>query len=344
MNVGIDMVYLHSPYYEVQSIQNWHQRTNCIVGQELNQWGTTLDGQPLTANSYYINRGVGTDNVSTIELSPKGLTIQFNPSVIMHPFELTSDIEAPLNAVQNDLDMFTVTANIDTMTVSRLDLTKQAVLTKPFSSYSQAFSTLRGKRMKGKHYDNGYSIGNGSRRALFYDKSVQLISEKDYHDAPRNLGRCEATFSKNRTVSHTQRGAGIGTLKDLREASPESLTQSYNRFLLNTVFNFSEGNQLTIDFSNEIEILRMFREGDYSNPIGKYERMEGLNSILERFGSFDIYADILREAGYNSKTVYRRLTELKDLSQQKAFIDNRRGANTILDTVYELRDIYTRTA
>lgn len=343
MNAGIDMVHLHARYYQIGDIRNWHQRTTGMVGEERKPWGVSMANQPFLADSYFINRGKSSENTCTITLNPKGLNVQFNPSTYLHPYELTFDVEAVLEGVKKDLDLFEVDTDLDQMTVSRLDITKQAVLDKPFTSFSQALTTIKGKRMKSKQYEGGYSVGNNSRSAIFYDKSNQLQTQKNYTEAPNNLTRCEVRFVRNKTIAHKKRGAGIGRLKDLREATPEYLTESYNRFLNGTVFNMADSHQLAFNFSEEIEILRMYRE-TYKAPAHRYERTEGIPSIIERFGSLDVYGQMLCEAGYNPKSVYRRIAELKRLAHEKAFLDNRRGEHTVLDVIHELREIYTQTA
>lgn len=340
MNAGIDMIYLHTNDYRINDVDGWSIGAGQKVGEYSEPWGIATNGMTLQAPSYYINRGKDKEYPCSITAKRTGLLIQLNPSSIQHPYELSSNLEVPIEAVKDHLLDFNIDMDIHSTSLTRVDLTKQNQMGQPCYTFHSAFSALKGTRMKSKQYEGGYQIGNKSRSAIFYDKTLQLANVKGI-EAPPNMLRCEARFTNSRTVGSTKTGIGAGRLIDLEKMPVEQLTDAYNRFLKESVFRVKEGQQITMNFHTEYGILEDLIKQMGNEGVRFYERLHSVEHIMMNFGSIDKYVQSLRELGISKSTSHRKGGELRELLQQKAFIDQRRNQRSLSTTIDHLLDVFT---
>ncbi len=340
MNAGIDMIYLHTNDYRINNVDGWSIGAGQKVGEYSEPWGIAKNGMTLQAPSYYINRGKDKEYPCSITAKKTGLLIQLNPSSIQHPYELSSNLDAPIEAVKDHLLDFNIDVDIHSTSLTRVDLTKQKQMGQPCYTFHSAFSALKGTRMKGKQYEGGYQIGNNSRSAVFYDKTLQLANVKGIV-APPNMLRCEARFTNSKTVGSTKRGIGAGRLIDLETMPIEELTASYNKFIRESIFNVKEGQQIKMNFHTEYGILEDLIKQMGNKGIRFYERLHSVEHIATNFGSIEKYVQSLMDLGIASSTAYNKGKELRLLLQQKAFIDQRRNQNSLSATIDHLLNVFT---
>ena len=340
MNAGIDMIYLHTKDYRLNNVDGWSIGAGQKVGDTPETWGIATNGMELNAPSYYVNRGKDTEYPCTMTVRKSGLQIQLNPSTLQHPYELSADLSTPVEAVKDHLNGFNVDVDLHSMTLTRVDLTKQRQMEQPCYTFNSVFTALKGKRMKGKQYEGGYQIGNKSRSAIFYDKSKQLTEVKDIQ-IPPNLLRGEARFTNARTIGNMKTGIGAGILKDLETMPIEQLTGSYNRFMRETIFRVKEGHQMTINFHTEYGILGDLIKAEGNAGVRTYERLNSVEHIILTFGSIEAYVEALRDHGIAKATAYRKAGELRELIQKKVFIDQRRKDKTLATTLDHLVNVFT---
>lgn len=343
MLAGTDKVGLSTLEYTVQSLKGWGIRAGNKVGQSQDVWGTAEDGHPLQGTGYYMNTGV-----AQLTLSKKGLKVDFNPSTLLHPFELITDrttLSKAVDLVRVELDRLGVCLDFDRLPVHRIDLTKQAPLKGGPAAYSDVWGGLQGTRMEKekKLYPDAFQMGNTYRRVVFYHKEKQLIEAKKLTvSTPKDLTRAEVRWTKSKATGNTKTGPGIGRLIHLLEAEPEQLTEAYNRFLLKDVFRTPDGWQtvLELDYNTEVDYLKQLREKHPRGGFEHYWKMEGAERILHRFGSVDLLRSALAEAGYSRKTVYRKLDALNKSITQKGFLDTRRGEASTAQKIDKLRRLF----
>lgn len=340
MNAGIDMIYLHTNDFRLNDVDGWSIGAGQKVGERSETWGIASNGMELNAPSYYVNRGKDNDYPCTITARQSGLHIQLNPSTLQHPYELSADLSTPVEAVKDHLNGFNVDVDLHTMNLTRVDLTKQRQMEQPCYTFNSVFTALKGKRMTSKQYEGGYQIGNRSRSAVFYDKSKQLTEVKGI-EIPPNLLRGEARFTNKRTIGNARTGIGAGMLKDLETMPVEQLTDAYNRFMRDSIFRVKEGHQMTINFHTEHGILGDLIKAKGRKGIRIYERINSVEHIVLTFGSIESYRDALMDHGIPRSTAYDRANELRELIQQKVFIDKRRKDSTIATTLDHLINVFT---
>lgn len=343
MLVGTDYVSLSTREYTLSSLNGWGIKSGNKVGQRPDVWGLVQDGRELKGVGYYMNT-----EAARFDLSPKGLKVDFNPSTLLHPFELITDrqtLAKAVDLVRVQLDSLGIDLDLNRAGVNRLDLTKQAPLMGGPAAYSDVWGGLNGKRMQRSRaqYPDGFSMGNTQRQAVFYNKEKQLREAKRLTiTTPKDLTRAEVRWTKSKSAANTVTGAGVGRLIHLLEAEPEALTAAYNRFLIKDVFRTPDGWQavLDLDWSTEVDYLRNLREKHPRGAFDQYLKMEGAEAVLNRFGSVDLLQAALNQAGYSRRTVYRKLNELQQAITRKGFLDNRRGETSTAQKIDHLRRVF----
>ena len=328
---GVDMIYLSAKPEEFRlkdAAAFTHQQTAKKYGDAPEIWGYSATGQPLTGK-LFVNRGKG-GYAATVNVNGYGLTAQFNPSKMQHPYELTADISAPIEAVKDLFQSLSIDVDTETMKLTRVDLTKQAIMRSPIESFTGAFGALNGKRMKQRtQYPDGFQVGNGQRQVVFYDKHREQLLNEPSIIVPENLLRCEARFMKD-AIGNSKNGLGLGFLKDLIKADPEHLTEAYNRNLLTNVFRTSNGVQLSLDYGTEIDILTQYLSAHKSpkTAVNAYIITAGVEHILNSFGNITHFRQVLLNLGVSRATAYRIEAGISKHMEQKRFLDRARNQKT----------------
>jgi hypothetical protein len=339
MNFGVDMVYISSPEFRVGNLEGWSIKSGNKVGQDSEPFGISKEGQILEGTGYYRNRSKDGILNASWNLSKKGCLVQFNPSTLLHDYELTANLEHVIPCLQSDMKQLGVDMDLKGARLARLDLTGQRILESPCSSFAPAFTSLSAKRMKGVKYPDGFEFSNRSRGVVFYDKSLQLETVKAVKNAPRNLLRCEARWMKNRVIGHEGNGVGVSSLLDLIEAPEEHLKAKYKGFLERDVFKVAEGSQLAFSFKNHLQTFKTFKET--TGGWKEYFMMNGLENLLEEFGGFDQIEQLFLCSGFSMKQAGRNIKMLQNLIQKKSFIDSSKGVETLASSIDTLRQAFT---
>jgi hypothetical protein len=343
--VGVDMVYLSAKpdEYRVRTLKGFnHNRGNLPYGEDPQPWGMSADGEPMSGR-LNLNWGKG-GHIATTDLSSHGLLIQFNPSKILHPFELNTDpakLSDVVDQVKTLLHDLTIDVDIDRMKLFRVDLAKQAVMNQPVQAFTFAFSAIQGKRMSNRiQYPDGFEVGNKSRMSVFYDKYTERM-KAGVTGVPENLLRNECRWT-GKAVGNVNIGLGIGTLHDLRTSDPEYLTDRYNRFLLADVFRTGDGHQMTIEFGTEADILaNLVQEYGVSMGIRKYVGWNGLDSLVTTFGGPDGLRKLLMNIGVKRRTAYNMAGNIRQQMDLNRFLDQYRKDKK--DTTASALDTLIRT-
>lgn len=340
MRAGVDMVHLTTPEFRVLQLQGrgFRIKSGAMAGEVPEPFGVTAAGEPLQAPGYYVN-----GEAVRVDVDPRGVYLKFNPSKALHPYELLTDpkgMDPVLDTVRRELDTLGLQLDLDGSKLARVDLTKQAVMDQPAAAFGTAFAMLRGKRMTGTAYPDGYTFSNSRRKAVFYDKRRELLNSYPDTDAPDNLLRAEVRWTHPKAVGDNRQGLGIGTLSALREADPDQLSARFNRFLNSSVFRLSDGDQLSLDFAGEVDTLRAYREAHPRGGWQRYILTEGAEVVLLRFGSYELLRQALLAAGWSRSQTYTIIDQLRTAMQRKAFMDTRRKRTTVARVIDQLRHTF----
>ena len=339
---GIDMVSGTVTDFVINSVHGWSIKPGNIVGEDNEPWGTCRDGSHLSGSGYYINAGKQGDLSVRLDLNQRGLTYTVNPSTLEHPWKLTTDLSNSYEVLHRDTEAVGIEFDLDASKIGRLDVTRQERMGAPCRTFIPAFTAMQGKRMKSTQYPDGYTFGNKTRKAVFYDKTRQAKAVKDIQDVPSNLLRCELRLFRNRTIGHTGRGVGLGTFGDVRKVDPRQLFQSYAKSVESNVFRFANGQQLALDFEGEVQLLTSLREQYERGGIRRYLQLEGVEGVVSRFGGLDTFGEAMEQAGYHPRTVRRTVRQMRDLMTTKAFVDRRRHETTVATSIDLLRNTFTQ--
>lgn len=328
MHVGIDMIYasVRPDGYRIKDASCFQHSPSVKkkYGDEVDIWGYSANDEPLDGR-LFVNRGKG-GYEATVNIDRRGLQVQFNPSKMKHAYLLTADIDSQVEVVKSMLSELMVDVDIDRATLTRLDLTKQAILPTPVETFSGAFAAINGKRMKdSKQYQTAFEIGNTLRRMLFYDKHIEQLQYDQNTTVPRNMLRAEYTFNKQ-AITTGSNSLQIGSIYDLRKSDVEYLTSQYNRNVLDSIFRTRNGVQLSFDYANEYDVLKSLSD-QHGCTISTFRHAALLLSIqdIALLNNANALKAMLKQIGYHQRTIYRILTELNELTSQKRFIDNARG-------------------
>jgi len=338
---GVDMLEGHVSDFRLDSVHGWSLRGGSIVGESSEPWGACSSGEYLAGPGYFINSGKQWDTRGVWTLTPRGLSYRYNPSTLAHPWHLTSSVSDLREVILDDAHAIGLDFDLDGSRIGRIDVTRQAEMNSPCRAFIPAFTALQGKRMKSTSYPDGYTFGNKTRKAVFYDKSRQARTVKDVHDIPPNVVRCELRLFRNRTVGHVGRGLGLGTFDDVNAIDRDDLRQRYVKQIESNVFRFGDGQQTSLDFTTEVELLQSLRQEHERGAVDRYISMEGIESILHRFGDLSLFGDALQSAGYSERQTRRHLNRIRETLQTKAFIDRRRQSTTVASTIDLLRNTFT---
>lgn len=289
---GIDKVWLHTTNYSVKDADILTTRMERVKeGEEdaylkQNQIYTDKRGQVICGNSF-----LNIDEFS-LDISKYGLKLNFNPSTLLHPFELATMDELPKaeEIVLEALFRYGIELDINQCKLARLDLTKQAETRQPCSNYEKVFKYLRMPRYNNKlSYDTGFQYGNNSseKQIVFYDKREELFYKSGIK-IDNNFTRCETRYKKK-----AGQKLGISFYGQLSNAKQESLDFIFNRDI-QKLLSHPNGTQLIIDFQDETEYLTALKNEYPKGYINKWLMGSGAIAKMEQFGTRKNLENFLR--------------------------------------------------
>lgn len=330
MDAGIDFLTLTTREYMVKSISGMGQNRRIIQGkteEESRVLGINKPGgqiEMLRADNIYYNE----KDLYQCTIDNRGIAVTFNPSKIRHPYELVTDtkeVKRVGDMINKRLTENGILLNFDTAIVSRLDLTKQDILPRGFSTYIQAFSMLKGKRMKKTNWSTGYRWGNGNCEVQSYDKGIESKLPIN------NLIRFEDKFKHTDVV---QKICGFNNYGDVLKSDNKHLTGIYNRFITDKLFSDKVGYQSALDFENEVDKLKHFKDMG-RNAVMKYLLCNSLEDFILKFGKIDVLFDIMAKAGFNRSSISRERQNILKLLQYAEVSD--KADVTIVELINELK-------
>jgi hypothetical protein len=324
IHAGVDKVGLHSREYSVKSLAGWTEKGGRKVGEDPPVFLHDAHGVPIQGTGFHLNT-----DVANIDLSPKGLLISFNPSKTRHPYHLmtdTAEVGRVGDTIQSVLQRNGVLVNINSMHMVRVDLAKQRQLRHPLNTYGTALAHLKGKRMTGHQYPEGYSFRNTQREVVFYDKGRELYEKLDMAIPEQRLGRLEAKWKKGRPVSSDLKVVSFG---DLRTTDPAHLTAVYCDTLHRDVFRTRpQAVQLVLNLDSEVDTLRAYIRAGRGGAM-KYLMDMHSGPTVDALGGWDAFRELLLKAGMPERTARHTLQTLRTQAQRAAMVNARRHRDAV---------------
>jgi hypothetical protein len=311
MDAGIDKLTLTTRDFSIKNVSVLGQNRSIRQGkteEEIPVLGIDTGFghmEMIRANSVYFNDETGLFNFS---VNQTGAQVIFNPSKILHPVNLVTD----LKEVKKVGDLVTkrlhdqgINVSLNSANVSRLDLAKQEIMTRSLRTYSGACAFIKGKRMSGINYGNGYSWRNGETESVFYDKGIES-------NLPiQNLNRLEVRLKTTKAV---QKRSGLKNYGDMLHSDVSHLTGIYNRYLNDVLFSKNVSHQTSINFEQEVEKLKHFKSIGRS-AVSKYLLCNSINSLISQYGTIDVLFDIMAKAGFSKGQISKERQNIISIMQ-----------------------------
>lgn len=306
MNPGFDKLQLFTKDFLISDPYIFGQNKNVSQGKKetdtpILSIDTGTNFENIRANSIYFNHNLFNFNVNTL-----GAQVIFNPSKILHPYNLCTDIsevKRVKDIVSKEMGKIGIKLNMDNCSINRIDLAKQQVLDKSIYSYRPAFDFMNGKRVKKVGFETGYRWGNNSHEAQIYDKSVE--SNLNF----KNLNRLEVKFKKTKYI---QKNTGLNTFGHVLQMDPNDINGIYNNYLNNSIFQAHKSNQLVLDFNTEVQKLAYYKNSG-RNAVLNYLVVSTIDVLISKFGSIDVLYDMMYEVGFNKSQISRQRKQLTEL-------------------------------
>lgn len=281
-----------------------------------------------------------------LTIKPHGLNVHFNPSALLHPYNLTNDdheIQQVWDYIRDEVKEAGILLPQDNeLRLSRLDVAINQPMIHDNSMYAFLFKTLRGKYMNTKEFPESYYFENGSRQINFYDKTEEVISRDQELKIDPRIMRGEFRALKGESVKNMYKINDLGTLL---KAGGEYRIERYKSTLNTTIF--SDGNRegqlemYVCDKDRQVELLRQYKLAHPRGGIEGWMRNDGLESKLESLGSMEILRKVMIDSGYQREYTYRKIKELERARNAECF---HQTDNQGINVTKLYHEVYTKFA
>lgn len=326
MSLGIDKISLYTREFKVKdshslTIQPMAYTPNSSEQkEEPHLWRGQKGAKAYLNNPYY-----------NLTISERGANISFNPSKMIHPYNLTNDT----NQVQELADNIRESLNDNgivlppdnELKVSRFDMAKNEQMSLPIQFYAPLFKSMRGKRMSNREHPSSYYFANKSRELNFYDKTEEVRTRPTSGgpdiEIPQNLMRGELRAKKSATVGSIYR---VNDLHSILSVGDQYRVEKYRATLKNQIFaNGNNQEQLQIfalDYDKEVRQIKALKEKYSRGGIDKYLAHRGLENLLEEVGNLENLRQMLLDAGYSDKYTFRVVRKLEENMKAMSFFQS----------------------
>lgn len=306
--IGIDKIRLRCNDFKIDDSQ--------AAGLLLHQGNVDLDtGQtnetPLFIDGYgkHINgaRAIKNTDLFQLTIDYKGMSIQFNPSKPYHPYHLVSDTDVfneRCQTVFTQLKQSGINADYQSARLSRIDISRNMTMNNPVTVYSSVFDLVNIKREKyQRSYPDGYGTSNDDWGVIFYDKGKETSSPLV------GLLRAEIQYKKARKVKDV---LGCKSIKDVVSYGLPAIADVYRQEMKSKVLKLENGNQTTISFEGDLQLLEKIKQVKKRNIINEFLIVR---SFADMQPDEDLlishFTELLRQAGFSRMHINRELKTLR---------------------------------
>ncbi len=345
--LGVDKLHLSTKDFKVKEVNSkiFGIDTNTPEGHEEGELPHLLtDGRGREVRAWKIfHNGKKGNSLGKYTVNDKGLLVAFNPSKLIHPYQLSElhskSYRKAIDLIRGELKSIGIIADFDQMKMARTDFAKQSQMSLPCYQYEQAFRLMKGKRVKERVYEGGYMFGNKSNQTMFYDKAQEMRYQKldSILQGEKNFMRGEVRFMKPKCIAGSLK---VATLSEFHQLSPADVEGVYKAHLTSRIFSKqNEGQQLLIDFNDEVEIIRQYKNMITRHAWQQYLLDAGsFDMIIAKFGSIEGFGKACEMAGYKRTQVWAIRQSLKDMLYRKAQFDKVRNDITPSTLIAELQE------
>lgn len=267
------------------------------------------------------------------------LKLSFNPSKILHPYNLvqsTSEIKDVVKSIKSELKSAGILFDFEGESISRIDPAKQPIMDRSLSTYRPVYDFIDGLRMRQRGYDgHGYLFQTKEHQICFYSKGEELKNPT----LDRML-RGEIRFLSSRSV---RENTGISCLNDLYKTDCYEWNEFYNKHLNKRIFRYHLSDDVNeskvLDFDSEVERLQkyMFYEDGKKKRNGILKWLVALHFDLISVGiySTDFFFDIMKKAGFTSRHINNVKRDFAEMMQTSVNKGNLVGVSVLINELKE---------
>jgi hypothetical protein len=276
-----------------------------------------------------------------LTIKPYGLGIQFNPSIQLHPYNLTNndnEIQQIWDFIRDEVKEAGILLPPDNeLKIKRLDVAINQQMKQPISLYSFLWKTLRGKYMNTKQYPESHYFENDSRQINFYDKTSEVALREEVIPIDPRMMRGEFRALKGKSVETIYK---LNDLSTLLKVGGEYRIEKYKSTLANTIF--ADGNRdeqlqiFIVDYDREVEVLRQLRKSKARGGLGEWAEIDGLENKLERFGDIKLIQKAIIDAGYSKSFTYQYMKEYQIKRHRNSFLQTQNQEINITKMYHEV--------
>jgi hypothetical protein len=239
------------------------------------------------------------------------------------------------SGLEKELRAIGIAANIENATISRLDLTRNAICSEPPPTYAPLFQLLSMKRTAHTDFGGtGHLWRNGSQQLAVYDKLAEMKHKKmEIKGLPGNTLRFEHRLMKSRKVKTALQG--IKTVADLK-AGYNTLAPAYEKALSDGIFRYEMPDRSTFSFDAIKSQMEQFQTGE-GYWLKRYKDF-ALMQLLIEIGGLDGVDTFIRaavEASTSRETKSRVRRELEAMRAQAAALKTVPKSKKTYRTLYD---------
>jgi hypothetical protein len=327
MNFGIDKLTLTTKDFSVANLNGYSTKGDKI-GEQSPFLLTTKEGEDVFANQALKKEPIGNSGEGLIvSFNRNGMQLQINPSKYKHPYHLEgignlSNVKEDVQAILNNLG---IDCALESLKISRLDVTKQLESQRKYPGWKGAFDLIANTSKRSKenlrYYTSDTFRTSQYVQHQFYDKGIELKSGKQKLNIPeRNLIRCETRVMDTKACQkYLGVKRGINYFSDLLKWNNEELNDFQNEVLTNELFNKTKVYQLETTMDLEKLVQQVKNVGGFAN----FFKGRGIVGSVEDIG---IETLMIAVQIYNPKITRQGLNNFK-----RNLIDNYQKINLALN-------------
>jgi hypothetical protein len=236
-----------------------------------------VNSEPVFGSKAFVNTEQFSANINS-----HGLSVTFNPSKVLHEYNLLTDSQAldtVCISIEDQLAQNGIHLNLKEAGVSRLDIAKQSNMPRLVSYYAPAFDQMRFKGVRSNNVNHGaetFSIRNKTVEACFYDKQKELNPA----GMPSDFMRAELRL---RNTNGVRRYTGTKNLGQIIQMGQEGWNYVYTDYLTKKVFSdYSE--QLTFDYAGLDALVSHLVSVQPKGQITAACEVIGIKQIFDQIG------------------------------------------------------------
>jgi hypothetical protein len=287
--------------------------------------GLKLEGQKAYKNTDLYN----------LDLSESGLFVKFSiPKVINGHNDLPVNLDLTrkaLQTVQEDLQKNDIRVNLESASLSRLDLFRQEFMSNTFLDYVPVFGLLRGQRMNKRDYGTSFLFYNSAREVCFYDKDQErAIKEGKKLSGSSNNVRSEVRFLAHRPITKT----GLDIASDILN-NYEGLKLIYQEEVKRVIKEPGQvGRSMLVqsDLISEMEQIKKVSGKFGLREVKEHIHFFGVSSLLEKVSFENYIQTVLQVSDHkNKRDLLRQVSDF----MQGCFLNFKSGLDTDVKNLYE---------